>query len=57
MCTLRSCIYLLTIDTGRRTAVIEIGLTLGANISRITDAPEFGNLINTASYKKENYLL
>ena len=52
----RSCIYSLTIDTGRRTAVIEIDLTPGANISGITDASEFVNLINTASSKKENYL-
>ena len=52
----RSCIYSLTIDTGRRTAVIEIGLTPGVNISGITDASEFVNLTNTASSKTENYL-
>ena len=40
-------------DTGRRTAVIEIGLTPCTNISGITDAPEFVNLIDTASSKKK----
>ena len=49
-------VYSLTMDTGRRTAVIEIGLTPCTNISGITDASEFVNLIDTASSKKENYL-